>query len=195
MDHAQHLNATSPVFNQERKCPACQKVLSAFNFQGVEVDVCPAGCGTWMDTGELVQMHDKDFEQIDRAFEGTFSPKSLPEGLEKLPQRHCPVDLHNLYRYEWNLGSGIVLEQCPNCRGVWMDGGELEGVVQYVQRFRENPPELTPELKVKLEAARLKADQEFEAALDKVTRQTVRWDLGLVDDVFRGLMKGILRQS
>jgi hypothetical protein len=34
-------------------CPRCGKDLEEVDRHGVAVDVCPDGCGMWLDTGEL----------------------------------------------------------------------------------------------------------------------------------------------
>jgi Zn-finger nucleic acid-binding protein len=39
----------------------------------------------------------------------------------------CPVDQNNLLMTE---RSGVELDYCPECRGVWLDRGELDKIVQ-----------------------------------------------------------------
>jgi Zn-finger nucleic acid-binding protein len=31
--------------------------------------------------------------------------------------------------------SGVTIDFCTNCRGVWLDGGELENLIQSEQRY------------------------------------------------------------
>ena len=38
-------------------------------------------------------------------------------------KRHCPADGVTLAK---EIAHGIVIDRCPQCRGVWLDAGELE---------------------------------------------------------------------
>jgi hypothetical protein len=37
-------------------CPRCGKLLEEQDRRGVAIDVCPAGCGMWLDAGELEEI-------------------------------------------------------------------------------------------------------------------------------------------
>ena len=37
-------------------CPRCGKELALEDRRGVTIDFCPAGCGMWLDAGELEQI-------------------------------------------------------------------------------------------------------------------------------------------
>ncbi len=41
--------------------------------------------------------------------------------------RLCPVDSTQLRRIE---RSGVSVDACPSCRGIWLDRGELEKIVE-----------------------------------------------------------------
>jgi Zn-finger nucleic acid-binding protein len=179
--------------NSAPACPVCHHSLSPFLFNGVEVDICSAGrCGVWFDYGEAVVVQASDsLDAIDQAFAGEFQPQPVQEELEK-PTKRCPRDGEELSRYEWNLGSGIVLDRCPHDGGIWMDAGELEAYAALVKEFQAHPPVLTPELQAKLDADKAKIDASFGEALDRVTGSHVRWDAWLLDDMLRGMMKGLI---
>lgn len=38
------------------ECPRCGKPLALEDRRGVAIDVCPAGCGMWLDAGELEEI-------------------------------------------------------------------------------------------------------------------------------------------
>ena len=33
---------------------------------------------------------------------------------------------------------GVEIDHCPNCRGVWLDRGELDKIIERSARFEEN---------------------------------------------------------
>jgi Zn-finger nucleic acid-binding protein len=41
-------------------------------------------------------------------------------------QRTCPIDGSELAARR---RSGIEIDECPECRGVWLDSGELDGLI------------------------------------------------------------------
>lgn len=46
---------------------------------------------------------------------------------------HCDNDLQLQQRH------GVEIDLCPACRGVWLDRGELDKIVERAGRFREVP--------------------------------------------------------
>lgn len=51
---------------------------------------------------------------------------------------HCPVDSTVLVMSE---RSGVEIDYCPQCRGVWLDRGELDKILD---RAAEQSPSPTP---------------------------------------------------
>ncbi|HHW42871.1 hypothetical protein GFC01_01465 [Desulfofundulus thermobenzoicus] len=43
----------------------------------------------------------------------------------------CHMPLREVPRY------GVMMDVCPRCRGVWLDGGELEKVVSLSRKYRD----------------------------------------------------------
>lgn len=48
----------------------------------------------------------------------------------------CPVDEETLVMADRN---GVEIDYCPKCRGVWLDRGELDKIIERAA------PEITPE--------------------------------------------------
>jgi uncharacterized protein len=49
----------------------------------------------------------------------------------------CPIDSTQLVMSE---RQGVEIDYCPKCRGVWLDRGELDKILDRVTRL-ESPPE------------------------------------------------------
>ena len=173
----------------DRHCPVCNSILSPFLFNGIEVDICNTHeCGIWFDAGELNAIEKSDtLDNIDKAFAGEFKPSAVQSQLENA-ERLSPVSGKPMERYEWNVGSGIVLDRCPESGGIWMDSGELEGYAEVVKQFHANPPELSEALKGKLSAVELESDLQFNKMLNSITHNQVKWDAWLFDDALRALI-------
>ena len=46
------------------------------------------------------------------------------------PTRTCPVDGSTLFKEHNN---GILIDRCQNCKGVWLDAGEIEAIKEAAQ--------------------------------------------------------------
>ena len=46
---------------------------------------------------------------------------------------HCESDLRAYDRH------GVEIDLCPGCRGVWLDRGELDKIIERAARYREVP--------------------------------------------------------
>lgn len=100
----------------------CDSVLDRGTFGGVEVDLCKACGGLWLDRGEIERL-------------GTITEKELQDlrrWLLPLPnQNPQPSDLPTAcvacagQLREVVLGP-IHVDFCPQCQGLWLDRGELD---------------------------------------------------------------------
>jgi Zn-finger nucleic acid-binding protein len=107
-------------------CPRCQVVLREHTLGSVVVDGCDACGGLWFDTDELARLARGGQETVVAA-EGAFAPPApLPD---TMPLKGlCPRCRVPLYAFEYAHTPGVTLDACPDCRGVWIDDGELEAI-------------------------------------------------------------------
>ena len=82
--------------------------------------MCSSDLGIWFDEQELPALlihSSKDF-------------KSLAQGKERSDldkiSGQCPVDDSDLMRVFSQPDRNVVIDRCPKCLGVWLDGGELK---------------------------------------------------------------------
>ena len=55
----------------------------------------------------------------------------------------CPIDGTQLLMSD---RQGIEIDYCPKCRGVWLDRGELDKLIERADReFESRPPSREPE--------------------------------------------------
>lgn len=106
------------------KCPACARKLTEIRVGSVALDVCQGGCGgVWFDAGELAHVND----QHRKSGHGLQVTRDETITVDDALPRHCPVcSRTKLVRRLFSLGTGVELDCCPKCQGVWLDFGELE---------------------------------------------------------------------
>lgn len=103
-----------PDGEKKLRCPKCQGRMfeRALKESGVRVDCCPSCRGMWFERGEL--------QEHSAAVEG----KLIPPADTAVSKRFCPACqvVMSAFRYS---GSAVVIDLCEECRGVWLDVGEL----------------------------------------------------------------------
>ena len=124
-------------------CPNDGTLLSQLSYEGdVEVDVCRQCRGIWLDHGELERIqetleHDysEDLKNIpDRAIKAYEMARQLGAGAL---ERQCPRCARALRKEEYGFCSQIIIDVCSECRGVWLDTGELQSLEIFFERARE----------------------------------------------------------
>lgn len=100
-------------------CPACSNNLTEVRHGNVLLDECPVCQGIWLDKGELEALADKTHELPARLLKprSKTALRVRPEGT-----RPCPRCSRLL---QGQLVRGVRLDLCPDCRGLWLDQGEL----------------------------------------------------------------------
>ena len=126
------------------QCLTCHVPLRAIEYEGIQIDSCDDCGGTWLDAGE--------FEKIIRAREARFDPderravaraaKITGIRLHKVDREFtCPTCGKRTAPVHYGGDSGIIIDRCPACRGIWLDQGELEKIQQLVEGWEDNLPE------------------------------------------------------
>lgn len=100
-------------------CPKCEtSQLQAVRIRDVEVDRCARCQGIWFDERELAQILQFDAREL--------RPLAGSEDDHRNRQLgQCPRDATPLLRAYSAVNAAVVVDTCTECRGVWLDGGEL----------------------------------------------------------------------
>ncbi len=102
------------------KCPKCKgDSLSEFKIEQVRVDRCSSCEGVWFDADELGHLLAEDAEQVASLRRG-----ANREALDG-KKGSCPRDRGELLRVYSAVDKTVVIDACPDCRGIWLDGGEF----------------------------------------------------------------------
>jgi Zn-finger nucleic acid-binding protein len=106
--------------------------LCQTDYHGVHIDECPQCRGRWFDRGELRRAKDRtdqDLRWLD------FDPfaRSADTSTSAAQGRLCPrcSVAMGVVVYET---SGVLIDKCAGCHGVWLDHGEFEKIVKHLER-------------------------------------------------------------
>jgi Zn-finger nucleic acid-binding protein len=102
------------------KCPKCaSETLADFEIDDVVVNRCSSCDGTWFDAHELSHLLAEDAKQVALLRRG-----SLRQELDG-KKGICPRDGGELLRVYSAVDKTVIIDACPDCRGIWLDGGEF----------------------------------------------------------------------
>lgn len=106
------------------KCPNDGTPLTSISIEHVPVDRCAACGGYWLRRGELEALgehHGAHLESI------TVGSVAIVDS-----KRKCPQDGVLLCQHEFAAHTGISIDQCPTCQGIWLEKSELSSILGYL---------------------------------------------------------------
>ncbi|KKU86343.1 MAG: hypothetical protein A2667_00115 [Candidatus Wildermuthbacteria bacterium RIFCSPHIGHO2_01_FULL_47_27] len=126
-------------------CPFCKKIeLEKAIFNNVEVDYCPSCLGVWFEEEELrwaKDARDENLKWLDMDLWEKEKDFKISRGQKLCPD--CRLPLYEVVYGE----SQVKVDLCSICRGVWLDKGEFQKIIEYLkeragaevmQRFSKN---------------------------------------------------------
>lgn len=111
------------------KCPRCNVILVKEAVKDVnlvvDVDKCPNCKGMWFEVGELSKL-DKIVEPKIIEF------RKIPKEKYQLKALFCPscADHPLMQKADHPRDSKVIIDYCEQCKGIWLDKGELEAIQQ-----------------------------------------------------------------
>ena len=116
-----------------RMCPKCDGVaLVEVLDEGVAVDCCEQCGGIWFDYGEMREVKEKKDETLSWMDSQLFIDPDKIELTETSYACPCCEGVH-MPSLEYD-NTGVIVEYCRSCRGLWLDKGEFEIILETLQR-------------------------------------------------------------
>lgn len=118
------------------KCPFCSNRLRQVKSRSAIVDICPDCRGIWFDSGELADFvralteSEEISPEIPRLFEHR-EVHTLDTVKEK--DKICSRCNQVMLKFNYSYDSNVFLDKCPQCGGIWADGGEVQQIASYLK--------------------------------------------------------------
>lgn len=105
-------------------CPACGEILAGHILGQLTADVCQRSCGgVWLNATEI-DLIDESHEQIGEQLMALEPERPRP--VDHSRKRECPrCSPVVMMRRFWSPRRSVEIDECPHCRGIWIDVGEL----------------------------------------------------------------------
>lgn len=155
------------------KCPRCQGELKEIEYEGILVDTCEQCEGEWLDKDEI--------SSINEAREAVFSEeeKAKVKGAQKVvttevkqleKQLICPHCNVPLMRLNYAYTTGIIIDRCTKCKGIWLDKDELEHIQIVVEEWDKKYPEIKAKWTPLLSHVKAQYGEKRKARLDQAVK-------------------------
>lgn len=126
------------------KCPIDQTTLKEVVYEGIHIETCPSCGGEWLDADELkhvVAAREHKFSEAELAALAKAKPVT-GIALESV-DRDVPCPKCGTQTKPVNYGgdTGLIIDSCPDCGGIWLDAAEVESIQGIVEAWEKQLPE------------------------------------------------------
>ncbi len=112
-------------------CPKCLADMNEIRYEGVSIDVCSGCRGIWLDPGELALLRGAATD-----LPGPTANVTSGQRLLETSTYICPRCAGGFESFEYAPGTGLVVDRCTECKGFYLDAGELKRVRAITDRQR-----------------------------------------------------------
>ena len=125
------MTSRTSIREQVNSCPRCRQPMLAFELDGIEIDHCATCLGTWLDTFELEWIAERAGVELTREFSAALARARTGSKTEKrCPRCRGRLRTASLEGQGGGAGSAIEIDSCARHCGMWLDQGELRGMIE-----------------------------------------------------------------
>ncbi|MBM3461971.1 MAG: hypothetical protein FJX76_07715 [Armatimonadetes bacterium] len=132
-------------------CPACENIALKAHTDpdtGLEIDACPSCHGLWFDANELSRFLQSGSLKNRFMWSEAAEPLATVGYVISTAKCACPHCKSAMSEKQF---TGITLDYCTKCKGLWFDDGEVRHIVEkYKQGSRTGDELVASELKAGL---------------------------------------------
>lgn len=136
------------------KCPNCKNHLHGVTYEGITIETCESCGGEWLDGGELAtinKVRDVRFNDEEKKAVAAATPITGVKLRDVDRDLLCPKCDGVTDPVNYGGDTGIVIDRCPGCGGIWLDAHEMEKIQMLVEHWENGLPD-----DLKKHSARLK---------------------------------------
>ncbi len=149
-------------------CPQCSSNLNQTVYEDVPIDACDACGGEFIGGGKLGQIVRTRQERFSPELKATLAdhrPKFGGTGTQPDRALCCPGCGETMRVVNYSGDSGVFVDRCDSCDGLWLDHEELEKVQVVLEQWADEALEKIQAVADDVELARTRAalstDQAF----------------------------------
>ncbi len=105
-------------------CPTCGKQLSQAEYESTRVEQC-GECSGYLVARKRLRLIKSSREKTPDVLENEAGAEQQPDTREQIRCPKCRVERMKKERVRVSADEAFMLDVCPKCENVWLDGGEL----------------------------------------------------------------------
>lgn len=171
-------------------CPHCQHNLREIVYEGVSINTCDNCGGNWLDKGEIVHINEtrevtftaEDHQKLKEAGQTVTKKNIQRDNPIQCPRCNVPMETLN-YAYS----TGVMVDHCPKCDGLWLDKGELETIQMIIEEWEDKTPEIEAKFQPVLQNIKQDLSEERKADIDEVVAKEPKL-LGFLNPLIKAIL-------
>ena len=152
-------------------CPNCQTRLQTINYEGISIETCSKCNGEWLDDAELgkiVRIREVKFDPDERRAiaESTTIRGVVLKDVDR--DLKCPKCGGTTDAVNYGGDTGIIIDRCTTCRGIWLDEHELEKIQMVIEGWDDALPDDLQKHGKKLRDVAAKLDEADDVSVSRL---------------------------
>ena len=139
------------------QCPSCPEKLSVMTYEGVDIQTCDGCGGEFIGSAQIAHIVRTREERFPIAMQAQLAERKpsfgIPAG-ETHRTLDCPSCCTTMSVINYYGDTGVFVDRCESCGGLWLDGGELEKVQILLERWADEAPEQLKQIAHRLQKAK-----------------------------------------
>ncbi|MHC4067143.1 MAG: TFIIB-type zinc ribbon-containing protein [Planctomycetota bacterium] len=126
------------------KCPGCDGGLKSITYEGIRIETCPGCGGEWLDEGELGHVNRAREVRFDKEERRAVAETVKIKGVKLADVDRdlaCPKCGGQTDAINYGGDTGIIIDRCTSCGGIWLDAGEVEKIQMVIEGWQDGLPD------------------------------------------------------
>lgn len=148
------------------KCPDCSNTLRRMRYEGVEIHTCDGCGGEFIGPQQLVHIVRTRDARFDAQLKAKLADRQPLFGVpveETDRALACPACEVDMTIVNYGGDSGVFIDKCRDCGGVWLDNEELEKIQILVERWQDEAPAQIAAMQARLDEVRRLSREQAQA--------------------------------
>ncbi|MFG0257363.1 MAG: zf-TFIIB domain-containing protein [Phycisphaerales bacterium JB043] len=141
------------------RCPRCETTLEALGYEGMLIQECQACGGEFVPGETLGEIVRTKREGLSDELREALSERTPLYGvvIDDSEECECPLCDRPMRLVNYGGDTGVMVDRCDQCDGVWLDSDELEKIQILQERWMEDAPRSIQSMAIQLESERASA--------------------------------------
>ena len=125
-------------------CPHCSSEMNLVEYEGVLIHTCDECGGEFVGPAELAHIARTREQKVPTILQQALSDHAPVAGVpveQTERQLTCPACNSHMNVINYCCNTGVYIDRCEQCGGVWLDTDELEKLQALLERWGDEAPE------------------------------------------------------